>query len=139
MFEQRMTLLTLGVADVGRARRFYEALGWSASRHSQEGIAFFRLGGIGLALYPQEELSADTGLSPDPRAGGITLAYNTRSRGDVAALAQVVETAGGRVLKVPHDTAWGGHVCHVADPDGHPWEITFAPMFVPGPDGAIDL
>lgn len=139
MFEQRMTLLTLGVADVGRARRFYERLGWSASSHSNEEIAFFQIGGSGLALYPQDKLTTDTGLAPDPRAGGVTLAYNTRSRAEVSDLARAVEAAGGRILKLPHETSWGGYVCYFADPDGHPWEITYAEMFVPDADGAVDF
>lgn len=139
MFEQRMTLLTLGVADVGMARAFYERLGWSASSHSNENIAFFQIGSGGLALYLQDKLTSDTGLAANPRPGGMTLAYNTRSRNEVSALARKVEAAGGRILKPAHDTPWGGHVCYFADLDGHPWEITYAEMFLPDTDGAVDF
>jgi uncharacterized protein len=138
VFEQRVTLLTLGVADVGRARAFYEALGWRASSVSQEGVAFFRLGGIGLALYPQGELSRDTGLDA-PAPGGVTLAYNTRSRGEVETLVAEAVAAGGKLLKGANETEWGGYVAYFADPDGHPWEITHAPMFVPAADGTIEI
>ncbi len=138
MFEQRMTLLTLGVADVGRARAFYEALGWRASSVSQSGIAFFSLGGTGLALYPQDELSRDTGLDT-PMPGGVTHAYNTRSRDKVETLLAEALAAGGRLLKGANETEWGGYVAYFADLDGHPWEIAYAPMFVPAVDGTIEF
>lgn len=138
MFEQRITLLTLGVADVGRARAFYERLGWKASAASQESIAFFQIGGSALALYPQANLSRDTGLER-PGAGGVTLAYNTRSREEVDRLVAEACAAGGKLLRSAHETAWGGYVAYFTDPDGHPWEITYVEQFVPDEDGSMTL
>lgn len=139
MFEQRMTMLTLGVTDLGRARRFYESLGWRASGASQGDVVFFQTGGSAIALYRQENLSADLGLEAAPRPGGVTLAYNTRSRAEVDALMAEAEAAGARVLKPPHEMAWGGYVGYFADPDGHAWEIAYVESFLPGADGSIVL
>ncbi len=138
-FEQRMTMLTLGVTDLGRARAFYESLGWRASSASQGDVVFFQTGSSALALYRQEALSRDLGASEAPRAGGATMAYNTRSREEVAIRLREAEAAGATVLKEPHETPWGGTVAYFADPDGHPWEITFVETFVPKDDGSIAL
>ena len=138
-FEQRMTMLTLGVADLGRARAFYESLGWRASSASQGDVVFFQMGGSALALYRQEALSRDLQGEDAPRPGGVTLAYNTRSRDEVELRLREAEAAGATVLRAPHETSWGGTVAYFADPDGHPWEITFVESFIPAPDGSIEL
>jgi len=138
--EQRISLITLGVADIAAARAFYEKLGWTASGASMDEVVFFDMGGMIFGLYGQSDLSSDSGLMERaPVPGGITLAYNTRSRGEVDRLMDVVEAAGARVLKAPADMPWGGYVGYFADPDGHPWEISWVPQFPVREDGSIEI
>lgn len=128
--EQRLSLVTLGVADVARSRAFYERLGWRAARASVEECAFFQLNGLGLALYGRGDLARDTAL-PDDGAGfrGVTLAQNVRSVEEVETLYAAMIEAGARALKAPHRAHWGGTIAFVADPDGHVWEIAHNPFF----------
>lgn len=137
--DQRVTLITLAVADMARARTFYEALGWQAHAGlSQEAITFFQLNGLVLALFGRDDLAADTGLV-DARAGGITLAINVAAEADVLATLDEAVAAGARLLKAPEKKPWGGVVGYFADPDGHPWEITWLPEFKLNPDGGLTL
>lgn len=137
--DQRLSLVTLGVADVARARRFYEALGWRASSASMPEIAFFQLNGMALAVYSQTALRADMASDASPRPGGITLAINQRSREAVDATIAEAVAAGATLLKAAQPTPWGGYVGYFADPDGHPWEITWAPMFALDDQGNLVL
>jgi len=140
--EQRLSVVTLGVADLERSRRFYEAgLGWTASPASQDGVVFFQLGGLVLALYPRPALAEDSGLpdTPAPRFSGITLAYNVRSRDEVADVLETAVEAGGTLLKPARDVFWGGHSGYFADPDGHTWEVAWNPFWPLDADGAVRL
>lgn len=141
--EQRISLITLGVADLARSRRFYEeGLGWTPSPASQEAIAFYQLGGIALALWSREALAEDAHLSesgPTSGFGGITLAHNVRSRAEVDALMARAERAGARVLKPAGEVFWGGYTAYFADPDGHPWEVCWNPHFPLAEDGSLRL
>lgn len=137
--DQRLSLVTLGVADVARSRRFYEALGWRASGASVPEVAFFQLNGMGLALYGQAALSADLGLAAPPRPGGVTLAVNLRSREAVDAAVAETLAAGATLLQAPREMPWGGYVGYVADPDSHPWELAWVPMFALDPQGNLNL
>ncbi|MFO0997362.1 MAG: VOC family protein [Alphaproteobacteria bacterium] len=138
--EQRLSLITLGVRDIARSRRFYEALGWRASSASMESVVFFQLGGIGLALYGREPLAADAGLAADGSGfGGITLAHNVRSREEVDATLAHAAASGARILKPAGKVFWGGYSGHFADPDGHPWEVAWNPGFPLSPNGALHL
>jgi len=138
--EQRLSLVTLGVADVAAARAFYEKLGWTASGASMDEVVFFDMGGMIFGLYGQSDLSKDSGLTGEtPIPGGITLAYNTRSRDEVDHFMGVVEDAGATILTPPADTPWGGYVGYFADPDGHPWEISWVPQFPVLEDGSIEI
>ncbi len=134
--DQRISLITLAVADLDRAAAFYEALGWRRV-DSPDGIVAFDLIGQTLGLYPRDMLARDMGLAPDEIGGfsGITLAHNVASRQAVAALYQAALTAGARAIKPPHDVFWGGHIAYVADPDGHVWEIAHNPFSPLGPNG----
>jgi uncharacterized protein len=138
--DQRLTLLTLGVADVARARAFYERLGWVASSASQDEVAFFQAGGLVLALYGREALEADLGRPSDGPAGaGVTLALN---QSDAAAVDRTIGEfvdAGGTLIRPGHRAVWGGHVGYVADLDGYVWEIAFNPFWPLDADGAIVL
>lgn len=140
--EQRLSVITLGVADLDRSRRFYQSgLGWVASSASQDGVIFFQLGGLVLALYPRPALAADAGLPDTPVAGfaGITLAYNVRSRDAVADILAVAVKAGGSLLKPAQDVFWGGHSGYFADPDGHIWEVVWNPFWTLDGDGSVLL
>jgi catechol 2,3-dioxygenase-like lactoylglutathione lyase family enzyme len=139
--DARISIVTLGVADLERSRRFYrDGLGWPLSSESNAGIAFFRTAGVVLALYPRELLAADANL-PDVGSGfaGITLAQNVASTELVdSALAQAV-SAGGTLLKPAATAVWGGYSGYFADPDGYAWEVAWNPYFPLGEDGSVQL
>jgi len=141
--EQRLSLITLGVASLPRSRHFYEdGLGWKPSSASRDSIVFFQLGGIGLALYGREALAEDAHLAesgPTSGFGGITLAHNVRSREEVDAVLALAERAGGRILKPAQDVFWGGYSGYFADPDGHAWEVAWNPFAPLAEDGSLML
>lgn len=128
--EQRVSFITLGVADIARARGFYERLGWRASSASQPGIAFFRAGGgLVFALYGYEALAADAGVAADGQGfRGAALAYNVAEKADVATVLAEAQAAGARIVKPAQDVFWGGHSGYFADPDGHLWEVAWNPF-----------
>ncbi|MBL8649574.1 MAG: VOC family protein [Sphingopyxis sp.] len=138
--EARISLITLGVSDLARARAFYERLGFRASAASQGDIVFFQCGAMALALFPREELAKDAGV-PEQGAGfrGLALAHNVRVKGDVAAVLAEAEAAGGRIVKQAQDVFWGGHSGYFADPDGHLWEVAWNPHLIPDESGAVTL
>jgi catechol 2,3-dioxygenase-like lactoylglutathione lyase family enzyme len=139
--EQRLTVITLGVADLARSRRFYcEGLGWSAAPGSNDDIVFIPVGQIVLALYPRTLLAEDAGL-PAGAGGfdGVTLAQNVRTREEVdAALARAVQ-AGARLSRPAQEVFWGGYSGYFLDPDGHAWEVAFNPHWGLTPDGRVLL
>ena len=107
--EQRVSLITLGVADLQRSRKFYERLGWKRANVKADGIVFFQAGGMGLALYPRNELAKDANVSPNGHGFiGITLAYNARTRDEVDSVLAQAEAAGAKLLKPAQETFWGG-------------------------------
>lgn len=138
--EPRISLITLGVGDVDRARAFYEALGFRASSASLGDVVFFQAGALALSLYPRPALAADAGV-PEQGAGfrGIALAHNVRARAEVAAVLAAAEAAGGRIVKAAQDVFWGGHSGYFADPDEHLWEVAWNPGFEIADDGALRL
>jgi catechol 2,3-dioxygenase-like lactoylglutathione lyase family enzyme len=138
--EPRISLITLGVADMPRARRFYEALGWRASGASSEGVTFFQLGGLILSLYGRTALAEDARLPAEAAGfGSVTLAYNVRERTDVDRVLDEARAAGATILKPGEDVFWGGYSGYFADPDGHPWEVAWNPHFPILDDGTIRL
>jgi len=137
--EPRVSLVTLGVADMARARRFYEALGWRASGPA-EGVTFFQAGGMILSLYGRDVLATDANLQAEGSGfGGIVLAHNVRERADVDRVLDEAKAAGATILKGAHEIFWGGYVGYFADPDGHPWEVAWNPHFPIQDDGSIRL
>ncbi len=123
--EQRLNLITLAVADLARARGFYEAgLGWTPVQ-ALDDIVFYRLGGIILSLYPRELLREDARQGTGWGQGGFTLAQNCAERATVDAIIARAVAAGATLQKAAEDTAWGGYSGYVADPDGHLWEIAW--------------
>lgn len=137
--EQRLTLVTLGVADLDRARRFYEALGWRPAAESVAGeVVFFQAGGLVLALWGRMDLAADAGVAV-AGPGGMTLAQNVATKAEVAPLLAAAAAAGGTVTRAAADTPWGGHTGYFADPDGHLWEIAWNPHWPLAADGSLRL
>lgn len=138
--EQRISLITLGVADVARARAFYERLGWQAAPNDGEEIVFFDLGGLALGLYGREALAADAQV---PAGGtgfsGVALAHNVRSPAQVDATLQAAADAGGTLVKAGEKVFWGGYSGYFADPDGHLWEVAHNPFFPLDADGRMSL
>lgn len=129
--EPRVSLITLGVADLARARAFYgEGLGFPLQAPSNEQIAFFGLNGLWLALYPREAL-ADDALTTAQGSGfrGFTLAHNVRTRAEVVTVLAQAEKAGGKIVKPAQETFWGGFSGYFADPDGFLWEVAHNPHF----------
>ena len=130
MMEPRISLITLGVADVARARAFYEALGWRASGASQPEVAFLQANGLAIALWARQALAEDAGVADGARGfSGIALAYNGRSKSEVDAVYASAVAAGATALTAPRDTPWGGYSGYFADPDGHLWEVAWNPFF----------
>jgi hypothetical protein len=140
-FEPRVSLITLGVDDLARARAFYQdGLGWKASAATQGDIVFFQAGGLAIALYPRDLLAEDAGIPADGVGfRGITIAHNVREPGDVAELLAIAEAAGGKIVKAAQDAFWGGRSGYFADPDGHLWEVAWNPHFRLAEDGAVEL
>jgi catechol 2,3-dioxygenase-like lactoylglutathione lyase family enzyme len=136
--EQRVSLVTLGVADLPRARAFYEALGWRAGNDSAD-VVFFQAGGMILALWSRASLAEDSGVEDGGGWGGVTLAYNVRSPAEVDAAVEEARRAGAAIVREPAETFWGGYSAIFLDPDGHPWEVAHNPGWTLGPDGAVSL
>ena len=138
--EQRLSLVTLGVADLERARRFYEeGLGWRRGNAHAE-VVFFQIGGAVLALWSRDALAADARLPGVGNGfGGIALAHNTRTRAEVDQVLAEAEAAGATILKRAEEASWGGYSGYFADPDGHPWEVAWNPEWTLLEDGSVRL
>lgn len=140
MTPQRVTLITLGVADLAASRAFYARLGWVEHGDSQEGVAFFQLNGAALALFGAADLAADQGRPGAALGtGAITLAQNFASEAEVDAAYQAALAAGGKPLKAPEKVFWGGFSGYWADPDGHVWEVAMNPFWPLSADGGLTL
>ena len=138
--EQRVSLITLGVADLERSREFYERLGWRRSMAKAEGIVFFQAGGMALALFPRTELAKDANIAAEGQGfGGISLAYNSRSREEVDAVLAEAAAAGARIVKPAQEAFWGGYSGYFADPDRFLWEVAWNPHFPMTEDGSIRI
>jgi uncharacterized protein len=137
--EQRLSLVTLGVADLDRARAFYERLGWVTNTPPEQGVAFFQSGGMVVALWDRALLAEDSCVSDGGGWGGVTLAHNVRSPEEVDAVLEEARRAGATVPRAGAETFWGGYSGVFVDPDGHPWEVAFNPHWPLGPDGSVDL
>lgn len=138
--EQRVSVVTLGVADVERSRAFYEALGWKRSMTEVEGMGWFQMGGLALALYGRNELAKDAGMDAEGQGfAGFTLAWNGRSRKEVDAALSLAQQAGARLVKPAEEAFWGGYSGYFADPDGFLWEVAWNPAFGVMEDGSLKL
>jgi catechol 2,3-dioxygenase-like lactoylglutathione lyase family enzyme len=137
--EQRLSLITLGVTDLPRARAFYERLGWVARADPDDDIAFFQAAGIVVALWSRESLAEDSGVEDGGGWGGVTLAYNVRSPAEVDAVIDEARRAGARIAREGAKTFWGGYSGVFVDPDGHPWEVAHNAHWTITDDGSTQL
>ena len=134
-----MSLVTLGVGDLARARRFYEALGWATDSAQEDDVVFFQAGGLILGLWDRARLAEDSGVDDSGGWGGVTLAHNVRSAADVDRVVEEARSAGATVVREPGGTFWGGYSAAFLDPDGHPWEVAFNPDWTLEADGSVRL
>ncbi|MGZ8785055.1 MAG: VOC family protein [Acidimicrobiia bacterium] len=137
--EQRLSLITLGVSDLSRARSFYEALGWTAGAVSTEDVAFFQAGSMVVGLWDRAKLAEDCGVVDGAGWGGLTLAHNVAYPAEVDAVVDEARAAGATVSREPAETVWGGYSGVFVDPDGHPWEVAHNPGWLLRPDGTVEL
>jgi predicted lactoylglutathione lyase len=137
--EQRLSLITLGISDLDRARRFYEALGWSTEAEQGEDVAFFQAGGMVFALWDRAKLAEDSVVNDSGGWGGVTLAYCTRSTEEVDRVIEEARKAGATIGREPAETFWGGYSGIFIDPDGHPWEVANNPNWTIEEDGSVTL
>jgi uncharacterized protein len=137
--QQRVSLITLGVADLDRARAFYEAMGWVSNTGPEEGVVFFQTGGSVLALWGRDDLAEDSVIEDAGGFGGIVLAYNAGLPAEVDAVIEEARRAGAHIPREPGETVWGGYSGVFHDLDGHAWEVAHNPHWTLGEDGSITL
>ena len=136
--EPRISLVTLGVTDLARARAFYEQLGWKGQQ--VQDTVFVQAGGLGLVLWGRSDLTDDAGITDDGGSyGGVAFAQNVRSPEEVDEIVAAVEAAGGTITKAAHETFYGGYAAYFRDPDGHVWEVAHNPGFTLEADGSLVL
>ncbi len=136
--EPRISIVTIAVDDLDRAARFYEAMGLTRHR-IQDGVAFFQMGGVILALFPRESAEADAGIAFGTAPSRVYLAYNTRTQAEVDKVLAQAEKAGGRVVKPAGRAFWGGWYGYFADIEGNVWEVAHNPAFPIDAEGNIAL
>lgn len=136
--EPRLSLVTLGVTDLARARAFYETLGWE-DRSSDASVVFFSSHGMVLGLWDRASLARDSAVNDGGGWGGVTLAHNVRSPAEVDQVLAEAEAAGATIGRSGAPTDWGGYSGVFLDPDGHPWEVAHNPGWPLADDGSISL
>ena len=137
--EPRISLITLGVENLARARAFYEALGWRSSAGEGDEVVFFQAGGMILGLWSRNSLAEDSVLPDNGGFGGITLAHNVASPAEVDRVISEARSAGARIAREPAETFWGGYSGLFHDLDGHPWEVAHNPGWTLAVDGQVTL
>jgi uncharacterized protein len=137
--DQRVSLITLGVADLGRAREFYLAMGWQPAAEAADDVVFFPAGGLVVALWARDKLAEDSAVADHGGWGGVTLAYNVSSAEQVDAVIGEARAAGAVIGREPAPTFWGGYSGVFIDPDGHPWEVAHNPGWTVNADGSISI
>jgi predicted lactoylglutathione lyase len=137
--EQRLSLVTLGVADLARARAFYEALGWTTGAAPADDVVFFQTGGMIVALWGRDQLAEDSVVRDAGGWGGVTFAHCVRSPEEVDAVLAHAERAGATIGRPGAPTFWGGYSGIFLDPDGHPWEVAHNPSWTITEEGSTLL
>jgi predicted lactoylglutathione lyase len=135
----RISLVTLGVEDLARSRRFYEALGWTTESAPDDDVVFFQSGGMVFGLWDRRQLAEDSGVADTGGWGGVTLAHNLGSPNEVDQFIARARLAGAAIVREPAPTFWGGYSGAFTDPDGHPWEVAHNPFWPIDASGAIHL
>jgi uncharacterized protein len=136
---QRVTCITLGVRDLERARRFYEALGWTTGASPGDDVAFFQAGDLVLSLWDRATMAEDSRVEDSGGWGGVTLALNVSSPEEVDAVTEEARAAGATIGREPAETFWGGYSSVFIDPDGHPWEVAHNPHWTLTEGGGVRL
>lgn len=138
--QPRINVITIGVEDIRKSRKFYEDLGFIASSTSNEHFVAFQAGGIILCLYPTRSLAEDARIEPNGKGfRGVTLAYNVEEKNEVTHILEQAERFGAKIMKPAQDVFWGGHSGYFADPDGHLWEVAWNPHWSLEKDGTLRL
>lgn len=137
--KQRVNLITLGVADIARSRRFYEGLGWKTNAGPEDDVVFFQAGDMVFALWDRGRLAEDSCVDDAGGWGGVTLAVNFASPEEVDAIAAEARAAGAKIGREPAETFWGGYSAIFIDPDGHPWEVAHNPRWAIDEGGGVHL
>lgn len=137
--KQRVSVVTLGVGDLGRARRFYEALGWETNAGPDDDVVFFQAGEMVVSLWDRGRLAEDSCVEDPGGWGGITLAVNVGSPEEVDAITEKARRAGAKIGREPAKTFWGGYGSVFIDPDGHPWEVAHNPHWTVTEGGGVRL
>src|SRR3954447_12341066 len=137
--EQRVSLIPLGVRDLARATAFYESMGWRHGAAPADDVVFFQAGGMIVGLWGRDQLADDSTVEDTGGWGGITLAYNTRSREEVDRVIEEARAAGATIGREPAETFWGGYSALFVDPEGHPWEVAHNPGWRINDDGSTHL
>ena len=137
--EQRVSLITLGVTDLSRARAFYEGLGWTTGAGPDDDVVFFKTPGLIFALWDRAKLAEDSAVEDTGGWGGITLAYNVSSREQVDAVIEEARAAGATIGREPAKTFWGGYSGVFEDSGGHPWEVAHNPGWTITEDGRTQI
>ena len=138
---QRLHLVTLGVRDFEKSKKFYEeTLGWKPASASNDDVAFFQAGGVVFAIYPREKLAEDA-LTSAMGSGfaGFTLAHNAKSESEVDEIIADLKSKGVKIVKEPQKVFWGGYSSYFADPDGYLWEVAYNPFFPFDENGNLKL
>jgi catechol 2,3-dioxygenase-like lactoylglutathione lyase family enzyme len=136
---QRVTVITLGVRDLARARRFYEALGWTSGAAPDDDVIFFQTGEMVLALWDRARLAEDSCVADGGGWGGVTLALNVSGPEEVDEVTEQARGAGATIAREPAETFWGGYSAVFIDPDGHPWEVAHNPHWSLTSEGGVRL
>ncbi len=137
--DQRLSVITLGVRDLGRARAFYEALGWRSNAAPDDDVVFFQAPGMIVALWDRARLAEDSAVEDGGGWGGVTLAYNARGPAEVDGVITEARAAGATIGREPTTTFWGGYSGIFIDPDGHPWEVAHNPGWELDDEGRVSL
>jgi catechol 2,3-dioxygenase-like lactoylglutathione lyase family enzyme len=137
--EQRVSVITLGVADLPTACAFYEALGWETRAEPDDDVVFFQAGGLVVALWDRRRLAEDSAVEDGGGWGGVTLAHNVGSPTEVDAVMGRAAAAGATIGRSAGETFWGGYSGVFIDPDGHPWEVAHNPRWALREDGSVVL
>jgi hypothetical protein len=137
--EQRVSLVTLGVADLGRALAFYQAMGWEPASEAADDVVFFQAAGMVVALWDRAKLAEDSAVPDGGGWGGVTLAHNVGSAEAVDLVIDQARAAGAVIGREPATTFWGGYSAVFIDPDGHPWEVAHNPGWTLNADGSVSI